>query len=145
MSGVSKDWLVVIAFFIGFFVFTALETMWINRRTGAGFPRALFVAFSSNVFAITVGYFVSFLIIGVIFAVVWDQSVDQTPAPNAFLWTALIAAALVPILLAAVIKRLLIKAAKLDRIDSPWGYSFFAAFLFNVSAMIAPGLIAYFL
>jgi hypothetical protein len=145
MPGVSKDWLVVIAFFIGFFVFTAAETMWINRRTGAGFSRSLFVAFSSNIFAITVGYFVSFLIVGVIFAVVWDQSIDQVPAPNAFLWAAITVAALFPILVAAIIKRLLIKAAKLDSIDRPWGYSFLAAFLFNVSAMIAPGLVAYFL
>ncbi len=145
MIGVSKDRLVVIAFFVGFFAFTTAETMWLNRRTDAGFPRSVFVASSSNVFAITVGYFVSFLIIGVIFAVVWDQSIDQISAPNAFLWTAITAAVLFPVLVAAVIKRLLIKAAKLDRIERPWLYSLLAAFLFNVSATIAPGLVAYFL
>lgn len=143
MTGVSKDWLVVIVFFVGFFLFTGAETMWINRRTGAGFPRSVFVAFSSNIFAITVGYFVSFLIIVIIFAVVWDQSIDRIPAPNAFLWTALTAAAVFPILLLGLMKRLLVMAAKLEQIERPWLYSFLAAFLFNVSVAIGPALVAY--
>jgi hypothetical protein len=145
MTGVSKDWIVVVAFFVGFFAFTIAETAWINRRTAAGFPRSLFVAFGSNIFTITVGYFVSFLIMGVVFAVVWDQSIDQIPAPNAFLWTAIAAAALIPILLLALIKRLLVKAAKLEHIERPWLYSFLSAFLFNISVAAIPLSVAYFL
>lgn len=145
MTGVSKDWLVVVVFFVGFFAFTIAETMWINRRTAAGFPRSLFVAFGSNIFAISVGYFISFLIMGVVFAVVWDESIDRMSSPNAFLWTAVTAAAVFPILLLGLMKRLLVMAAKLDRIERPWRYSFAAAFLFNLSVAIAPVLVAYFL
>jgi magnesium-transporting ATPase (P-type) len=144
MTGVSKDWLVVIVFFVGFFVFTTLETMWIARRTSAGFPRSLFVSFSSNVFAITVGYFVSFLIMGVVFAVVWDESIDQIPSPNAFLWAAVSAAIIFPILLSALIRRLLLKVAKLDAIPLPWSYSFAVAIIFNIGVIIIPALFAYF-
>lgn len=144
MTGVSKDWLVVLAFFVAFFAFTAAETMWINRRTSDAFPRSLFVAFGSNIFAVTVGYFVSFLIMGVVFAVVWDESIDSIPAPNAFLWIAISAAALFPILLLGLMKRLLVRAAKLEQIDRPWLYSFLAAFLFNLSVAIAVAVVAYF-
>jgi hypothetical protein len=144
MTGVSKDWLVVLAFFVAFFAFTAAETMWINRRASDAFPRSLFVAFGSNIFAVTVGYFVTFLIVGVVFAVVWDESIDNIPAPNAFLWIAISAAALFPILLLGLMKRLLVRAAKLEQIDRPWLYSFLAAFLFNLSVAIAVAVVAYF-
>ncbi|PYS99381.1 MAG: hypothetical protein DMF63_12250 [Acidobacteria bacterium] len=144
MTGISKDWLVVIAFFIGFFVFTTAETIWINRRTDSGFPRSLFVAFGSNVFAITIGYFGSFLIMGVILALVWDESIDQVPAKNTFLWTAVSAAILFPILLLGFVKRLLVKIARIERIERPRLYAFLAAFLFNVFVAIAPALVSYF-
>ena len=145
MTGVSKEWLVVLAFFVGFFASTAVKTIWINRRTAADFPRSLFVAFGSNIFAVTVGYFFSFLIMAVVLGVVWDEPVNQMSAPNAFMWAAVTAAVLSPILVAGLLKRLLIKAARLERIERPWLYSFLATLLFNVSATIAPALVAYFL
>jgi hypothetical protein len=145
MSGVPKDWLVVIAFFVGFLVVNAAETMWLNRRTGADYSRSFFVAFGSNIFAITVGYFFSSVILFGIFMLVWDESIKKVPSPDAFLWTLLAVAMLVPILVLGLMKRLLVKAAKLEHLERPWLYSFAAAFLFNLSVTIAPLLVAYFL
>ena len=145
MTGVSKDWLVVIAFFVGFIIATAVETMWISRRTGADSARSFFVAFGSNVFATTVGYFIASVILFGIFMVVWDESIKEIDSPNALLWVLLSAAMLAPILVLGLIKRLLVKAAKLDQLDRPWLYSFAASFLFNLSVAIAPVLVAYFL
>jgi hypothetical protein len=145
LVGVSNDWLVVIAFFVGFAVATAVETMWISRRTGADSARSFFVAFGSNVFAITVGYFFSSVVLFGIFMLVWDESIKEIPSPNAFLWALLAIAMLVPILVLALMKRLLVKAAKLEQLERPWIFSFSASFLFNLFVAIAPVLVAYFL
>lgn len=145
MTGIGKDWIVVIVFFICFFAFTIAETAWIMRQTKAEFPKSVFVSFGSNIFAVTVGYFISFIIVGVLFALVWDQSIDQIPQKDAFMWTMLAAAALVPILLLFLIKRLLIVVSKLAGMSRPWLYSLAASLLFNFTVAGVPVLVAYFL
>jgi sensor histidine kinase YesM len=148
MTGVSKDWLVVIAFFVGFFVFTAAETMWIHRRTDAGFQRSLFVAFGSNIFAVTFGYFLAFVIFVFLFMLVYIGVIPYLfeiyPTGKAYRVVTVLLATLFLILLHVSIKRLLLMT-KPYRLEHPWLYSFLSAFLFNISVAIAPVLIAYFL
>ena len=145
MSSGTKQWLIVLAFFLGFFAFTFLEAAWVNRRVAGGFPRALLLAFTSNMLTVTVGFSVSLVIFGVIFGLGWDRSLETLEPNMALLWTAFIAAAIFPLGLLILAKRLLLRVLKLTGLANPLAYSLVASALFLVSTIGLPIAIAYFL
>ena len=130
MSSAWKEWLVVIVFFLAFFAFTFAESAWVNKKTAIGFTKSFVFSLISNTFVQTVGFFISFLIFGVMFAVVWDESINQVSYPNAALWAGVIASILVPYVMLLLIKRLLIKFIGITEIARPWLFSSISSFLF---------------
>jgi hypothetical protein len=132
MSSAWKEWLIVIVFFLAFFAFTFFESAWINKKMAIGFTKSFVFSLISNTFVQTVGFFMSFLIFGVMFAVVWDESINQSSYPNAVLWAGVIAAFLVPYAMLLLVKRLLIKFIGITEIARPWLFSSISALLFFV-------------
>ena len=145
MTAVTKEWLIVIAFFVGFFAFTATETWWVNRHTTHGAGRAFTFAFATNIFTACVGFFVSFVVFGVIMALAWDGSLTSVPAGDFTIWIAVAVGALAPVLILFFTKRLMIKLLKLSDLAKPWAYSAVASILFFLSIFILPFAVGYLL
>lgn len=133
------------AFFVGFFAYTAAETWWLNRRTTHGAGRAFTFAFATNIFTACVGFFVSFVIFGVIMALAWDGSLASTPGSDFTLWVAVAVGALAPVVILFLAKRLMIGLLKLTDLSKPWAYSAIASVLFFLAIFILPFAAAYLL
>lgn len=142
MSGVAKEWLVVIIFFAAFFALTIAEAAWLNKKSGSGLPRAFATALLPNLFAITVGFFVSFMIFAVILAMAWDGSLQTVPGNDATIWAAVIAAILFPLVILTFAKRVALRLSKLVGISGPWVYSFAASLIFLLVVVGLPIAIA---
>ena len=144
MSGSAKQLLVVVIFFVAFFGFTIAEAAWVNRRSAFGFGRSFFLAFSSNILCVTVGFSVTFIIIGVILAMAWDGSLEQVPAGGFSIWAAIITSVLFPVVLLAIAKRVLLKILKLDAQIPNWPYSVIATLLFFFTVIGSTALLGVF-
>lgn len=145
MTAVTKEWLIVAAFFIGFFAFTAAETWWLNRRTTHGAGRAFTFAFATNIFTACVGFFVSFVVFGAIMALAWDGSLASVPGNDFTIWIAAAVGALAPVVILFLAKRWMIKLLKLTDLNKPWAYSAAASILFFLSIFILPFAAGYLL
>lgn len=137
MSSEIKEWAVVIVFLLCFPIFTIIEALWLSRRTQASLSRSLFYSFSTNLFASLAGFFVSFIILGVILAMAWDGSLERVPAGDALAWTALIVAGCLPLLLLIFSKRLANLIFKLP-LARPWLFSILASLVFYVAILGFP-------
>lgn len=142
MSGNTKEWLVVIIFFLCVFGATLVEAFWLSRKNTASFSRALTFSILSNTITVTAGFFVSFVIFGVILAMAWDGSLEKVPAGDFTVWTAVVIGALFPVLLLALAKRLLASVFKLA-LARPSVYSTASALLFFFIIIGVPTLFIY--
>lgn len=143
MSSNTKEWLTVAVFFIGFFAFTIGETYWLSRIDPAKRGRFFAFAFVSNIFSVSVGFFVSFVIFGVLMALAWDGSLEKVSGGDAGIWAAVAVAAIFPVLLLTLAKRLLFRGLKLTDVPRPWLYSISASLLFFVVVIGLPFLFVY--
>ena len=122
MSGAAKQWVIVLIFFAAFFAYTFAEAAWVNKRTASNYARSLFFTFTTNLISITVGFVVSFVILGAILAMAWDGSLQNVEGGDMTIWAALAVALIFPILLLFLVKRLFIALLKFDGLK-PWLYS----------------------
>ena len=130
MTGVAKDWLIVIAFFAGFLAFTLAETAFVKKRTGTGLTRSLLFTFVSNTLAITFGLFVSFVVFMGITLFVWDRSLENIEGNHFTVWVAVIFATMFPLVVLIAAKRVLIKTMNLDVAPGPWAYAVLSSLAF---------------
>jgi predicted tellurium resistance membrane protein TerC len=134
----AKEFLVVLAFCLGFLLSTIGETDWLNRRTSAGIYRSLFITFTSNIFSVTLGYFFSYLVFLVAYFV-FAGLMNKIPVLSEFLWFVfLLAIASAPLMIA---KRVLLRITKIDPLSRPWTYAAVAALVFQVSVLVVPLLV----
>ena len=134
----AKEFLVVLAFCLGFLLSTIGETDWLNRRTSAGMYRSLFITFTSNIFSVTLGYFFSYLVFLVAYFV-FAGLMNKIPVLSEFLWFVfLLAIASAPLMIA---KRVLLRITKIDPLSRPWTYAAVAALVFQVSVLVVPLLV----
>jgi len=134
--------LFVILFFVGFFAFTIAETYWLHRKKAVTPGRALGFSFASNVFAITVGLFLSSATFVAILAVSRDDSVEVTP--NAITVAMAFAGSFVVSVGALiVVKWLLLKFLKIASVERPFVYSLLASIGFFLSVFLLPFLVEY--
>lgn len=144
MSATSKEWLVVLVFFLSIFSVTAVEAIWLSRKNIASLSIALSFSILSNTITITVGFFVSLVIFGVILAMAWDGSLQNVPAGDFTIWSAVVVATLFPVLLLALAKRLLSSVFKLD-LSRRWMYSTASSLIFFFIIIGVPALLIYFI
>ena len=144
MSSNTVEWLAVALFFICFFGFSVLESFWLNKKHLIPFPRAFSFSFVTNIFSVSVGFFVSFVIFAVLFMLAWDGSLQELPPNDLRLWTAVAVAALFPLLLLILAKRLMLYFFKLASAGSPWLFSIAASVVFMLTVSAVPFLFIYF-
>ena len=137
-----RQLLFVILFFVGFFAFTIAETYWLHRKKAVTPGRALGFSFASNVFAITVGLFLSSATFVAILAVSRGDSVEVTP--NAITVAMAFAGSFVVSVGALiVVKWLLLKFLKIASVERPFVYSLLASIGFFLSVFLLPFLVEY--
>ena len=122
MSGAAKEWLIVVIFFAAFFAYTFAEASWVSKRTASNYARSLFFTFTTNLISITVGFVVSFVILGAILALTWDGSLENVGVGDKTIWTALAVALVFPMLLLLAVKRIFIALLKFEGLK-PWLFS----------------------
>jgi len=144
MTSNTIEWITVALFFVGFFAFTIGEMVWLSRNDASRRGRFFAFAFASNIFSVSIGFFVSFVIFGVLLALAWDGSLQKMPAGDAGIWAIVAIAGIFPILLLTLAKRLLIRFLKLTDVPQPWLYSFVASIAFFVVVLSLPVLFIYF-
>jgi hypothetical protein len=138
-----QNWPFVVVFFACFLLFTAAEIFWL-RRGGSDFRRIFLVASASNILAITLGFFLAFIIAGLLFATALTSNLEGQEVRQPFLWTVAGAAILFPVALLAVTKRLLLSVNGLaDGIANPWIYAVVAAVLFHAFVLGIPTFLTY--
>ena len=137
----ANDFLVMTAFLVGFLLSTIGETEWLNRRTNAGIYSPLFIAFTSNILSISLGYVFSYIVFLVAYFVV-HKPTNEISVLSGFLWFAfIVAVASAPLI---IIKRLLVKITTFKALTRPWTYAVVAALVFQVSVLVLPLLVAFF-
>jgi hypothetical protein len=142
MLNEPRQLLFVVLFFVGFFAFTIAETYWLHRKKAVTPGRALGFSFASNVFAITVGLFLSSATFVAILAVSRGDSVEVTP--NAVtVAMAFVLSFLVPVAVLMAAKWLLLKFLKITSVERPFVYSLLASTGFYLSVFLLPFLVEY--
>lgn len=142
MSGNTKEWLVVAVFFVGLFAFSLAEAAWLSRRDLVPFGKGFAFAFATNTFSVTIGFFGSFVVVAVLLALAWDGTIGQMSGNDWRIWTAVIFAALFPVILLILAKRLALRLFKMP-LGSPWLFSAAAAVIFMVLVTGTPVLLVY--
>jgi hypothetical protein len=142
MFSVGKDWAVVIVFLLAIPVATVLEAFWISRRTGASIARSLFYSFTTNLFSTVIGFFVTFIIFGIILAMAWDGSIERVPASEVSLWFALITAVTFPLVLLIIAKRVGGATFHLP-LNRPWIFSIISSLLYYAVILGFPAFVIF--
>ena len=137
MSGSAKQWVIVLAFFLGFFVITYVEARWLSRKTATPLQRAFAIAFVPNIFTITVGFFFSAAIFGLILMFVYGETTNAG-AGEATIWSAVGLAVVAPLTILFFAKRFALMVMRLDGVTNPWSYSLAASILFFVAVLALP-------
>jgi hypothetical protein len=143
MSGVTKEWLALLIFLLCFVLFTIGEAIWLNRKGWAGFGKGLAFSLATNFFSFVIGFFVVFVILGVILAMAWDGSIEKIPAQNFTLWAALIFAGLFPLILLTLAKRLLLALFKMQGGKLAWLFSIVSSIFILLVPIALPALFLY--
>ncbi len=144
MSANTVQWLVVAIFFICFFIFTIVETSWLNKKNGVPYGKAFTFSFATNIFCVTIGFFVSFIIFGILLALAWDDTLNQLSGNDWRIWTAALIGAFFPLIVLMLAKRLGLRLGKIGSVGRPWLYSAVSSVIFLLFVFSVPVLFAYF-
>ena len=142
MSSEPQQLLIVFLFFVGFFAFTIAETFWLNKKKLVSQGRAFGFSFASNIFAITVGFFLSSVTFVAFLMLSRNDSIQVTPDATRVA-AGIIISAVVPIAVLILAKWLLLKVFKITSIERPLVYSLLASIAFFVSVLVLPFLVEY--
>jgi hypothetical protein len=139
MSSVAKEWAVVIVFLLAVPIAALLEAGWVSRNASFSMIRSLLFSFSTDLVATVFGFFVTFIIFGVILAMAWDGSLQNVPARDVSIWVAIVLALAFPLVLLIIAKRLGRAAFHLP-LNRPWIFSIIASVLFYFTVLGLPAL-----
>jgi hypothetical protein len=143
MSGIAKEWAIFLSLFLFIIGSTVFEAAWVKRRGWASFGRALGFSALTNFIGYSVGFFVFFVIVGVIMAMAWDGSIKNFPMKDYGLAVALIFAVLFVPTALMLCKRLFLSALKIQTGKSAWLYAVASSVLSLTVSLGAPVLLGY--
>lgn len=144
LSATTIEWIAVGIFFTGLFVLSLAEGGWLNKRSSVPFGKAFAFAFATNTFAISIGFFVSFVILAVLMMLAFGGSLEGLSGNDWRIWTAVITAFLFPVALLIGVKRLGLRIFKMTSVRSPWAFSASASIVFLAAATSLPIAFVYF-
>lgn len=137
MTGVSQDSIFVAVFFGAFLAVTAGEIYWLTSKLQVPMKKALTIVLLSNFGTITLGFFVTFIIFGLLLAF---TSAENAGIGTAGTWLAFAAALAFPFLLMAGVRRLLIGGMRIEQIASPLLYAILSTLIFFGVVFGIPGM-----
>lgn len=138
MTGVSQDGIFVAVFFGAFAVVTACEIYWLSSKLQVAMKKALTTVLLSNFGTITFGFFVTFVVFGLILAV---TSSDNAAVGSTGTWLAFIAALAFPFLLMVSVRRLLIGGQRVEQIERPFQYAILSTLIFFAAVLGLPAIL----
>jgi hypothetical protein len=139
MSGPSQDWILIAVFFGAFLLVTIGEIYWLAQRLAVPIKKALTTVFLSNFVTITLGFFVTLLLFGILLAITAD---DANVATNGLgRAAAFVAANSFPVVLMAATRRLLISGLRIEQIGRPLTYAIVSTVVFFAAVVIFPLLL----
>lgn len=143
MESNTREWIAVGLFFVAFFAFTFGEVFYLSRGESNRLGRSFMFAFVSNILSVSVGFFVSFLIFGVVMMLVFDGSIQSMPTGEYGIATALIIAAIFPPILLIFGKAIAFRLLKIDFVERKWLYSIVVSIAFFMVVSALPFLFIY--
>jgi hypothetical protein len=143
MSGITKEWIVFLSFFLFVAGYTFAEAFWLNRKGRASFATSLGFSMLTNFIGFTVGFFVFFVIFGVVLAMAWDGSIKNFPLHDYGLAIAIGLGLLFTPALLTVCKRIFLKILKIQSGKSAWLYSLASSVVGLTASLGAPILLGY--
>lgn len=145
MSGAAKEWTVVLIFLCAVFGLTIFEAFLINRKGWAGFGRALGFSVLTNFIGFAVGFFVMFVVFGVVLAMAWDGSLERFPLHDYGVGAFLGFGVLFFPLFLMLCKRLFLKLFKIQNGRAAWLFSLGAALSIFIISLGLPVFAGYLL
>ena len=136
MTGVSQDSIFVAVFFGAFLLVTAGEIYWLTSKLQVPVKKALTVVLLSNFGTITLGFFVTFVIFGLLLAL----TAENAGVGGTGTWLAFIAALAFPFLLMAGVRRLLIGGMRIEQVARPLPYVLLSSLIFFAAVFGIPGI-----
>ncbi len=138
MTGVSQDGIFVAVFFGAFFLVTAGEIYWLTSKLQVPMKKALTTVLLSNFGTITLGFFVTFVIFGLLLAF---TSAENAGVGTAGTWLAFVASLAFPFLLMASVRRLLIGGQRVEQIERPLQYAILSTLIFFAAVFGIPAIL----
>ena len=138
MSGASQDWIFVAVFFGAFAAVTGGEIYWLISSLNVPVKKALTTVFLSNFATITLGFFVTFIIFGLLLAFAVEKNAGVGIGGT---WPVFVAALAFPFLLMVAIRRLLISGMRIEQISRPLPYAVLSTIVFFAAVVIVPVLL----
>jgi hypothetical protein len=145
MSGAAKEWTVVLIFLVAVFGLTILEAFLINRKGWSGFGRALAFSVVTNLIGFAVGFFVIFVVFGVVLAMAWDGSIEKFPLKDFGIGAFLVFGILFFPAFLTLCKRLFLKLFNIQTGKTAWLFSLAAAISIFIISHGLPVFAAYLL
>ena len=139
MTGVSQDGIFVAVFFGAFAVVTIGEVYWLTRQLGVAMKKALTVVFLPNFGTITLGFFVTFVIFGLLLASAGDDADPSTYRVGTV--AAFVAALSFPLLLMIAVRRALVAGLRIEQIERPLQYAAISTLVFFAAVLALPVLL----
>lgn len=137
MTGVSQDSIFVAVFFGAFFAVTVGEVYWLTSKLQVPMKKAMTIVLLSNFGTITLGFFVTVVIFGLLLAFTSAENAGiGTTGP----WLAFAAALAFPFLLMAGVRRLLIGGMGIEQIGRPLLYANLSTLIFFAAVFGIPGI-----
>jgi lysylphosphatidylglycerol synthetase-like protein (DUF2156 family) len=145
MSVNTREWLVILIFFLSAAGLTLVEAVWLNKKNWTSFGKALVFAVTTNVVGFFAGFFVLFVASLAIFMLVFEGVNNDNRFAEAGIWVALIFGILFFPMFLAFCKVILLKVLKIQTGKAAWIFSFIVSFLLVFVSFVVPILVGAFL
>jgi hypothetical protein len=76
---VTREYLVILFYWILLIVDGVLEAIWLRRSKGIGLVKTLVFSLLTNLIGYCIGFFILFVSVGVTLALAWDGSMQRLP------------------------------------------------------------------
>ncbi|MBV9957014.1 MAG: hypothetical protein JO360_01280 [Acidobacteria bacterium] len=139
----AQEWIVFLSFFLVIAVYTFAEAYWLSRKGGATFARTFGFSVLTNLIGYSVGFFVLFIVLGVLLAMAWDGSIQKFPLHDTGLVIALVFGFLSAPVLLTLCKRAFLAIFKIRTSGSAWLFALSSSFLGVIASLGAPILLVY--
>ena len=130
MSNVTKEYLIVLLYFLLLLAQAAGETVWLRRKGWLNGAKSALLVGVTDVIGFVVGFTVLFTSVGITFALAWDGSLGKLPLEGGVIIPFLVLVLLFLPALLALLKRGGLSLLKVPESAGRWAFAVVSAVLF---------------